>query len=395
MDTTTNIDRATRGECPKQPAFKIECNKRIYFFQVAPKEIDSWVNALKTAIKRLPPADPSEPKKVSLEDFELLRVIARRSWGKVQLVRYIEDGRLYAMKSLRKAALLEAGQVENAVIEANLLKQTKHPFLVCAHHAFQTEDKLFLVLDYVPGGALFTQLRKEQRFAEPRARLYAAEILLGIGHLHKQHAVNRDLKPENILVDEHGHLRITDFRSVKTDMDADTTTSTFTGTPEYIAPEILQGRRYTAAVDWWSFGILLYEMLAGLTPFLDENVNRMYRHMIYDPVQFPDYFSAEAKDLIEKLLEKDPANRLGAGESDYEPIKAHPFFAPIDFDRLMKREIPAEWKPSIKGELDVGNLRQSVDEDAANVAVLPPSAAGNSLYVDGFSQGPDFLGHYH
>jgi serine/threonine protein kinase len=347
IDIKTNIDRAIPGECPEQSAFKMECDKRTYFVQTA--DIDSRLNALKSAIK--PP--PSEPKKISIEDFEILREIERGSYGKVQLVRGIEDGRLYAMKSLLKASLLEAGQVEHAVVEANLLKQTSHPFLVGAHHAFQTADKLFLVLDYAPEGALFAQLRKEQRFAEPRARLYAAEVLLAIGHLHKQRVVYRDLKPENILVDAEGHLRIPVFGSVKTDMDAESTTGTFTSTPEYTAPEILQGRRYTAAVDWWSFGILLYEMLAGLTPFFDDNANRIYRQTINDPVQFPDYFSAEAKDLIAKLLEKDGANRLGAGESDDEPIKAHPFFASIDFDRLMKREITADWKPSIMGELDV------------------------------------------
>jgi serine/threonine protein kinase len=325
---------------------------------------------------------------VSLDDFELLRVIGRGSFGKVQLVCCKEDGKLYAMKSLRKDSLREAGQLEQTVIERNVLKQTSHPFLFCAHYAFQTSDKIFLVLDYVPGGELFARLREEQRFAESRARLYAAEILLALGHLHKQKIVYRDLKPENILVDQDGHLRITDFGLVKADMDVDSTTSTFCGTPEYIAPEMLQGRRYTKAVDWWSYGVVLYEMLSGLPPFYDENSNKMYRMAINDPVQFPEYFSAEAKDLIGRLLEKDPLRRLGAGDNDYLEIKTHHFFSSIDFDALMKREIVPEWKPVLSGDRDVRHFDPQFTDEQAAISFTQDSAVGPSLQVPDFTFRP-------
>jgi serine/threonine protein kinase len=394
LNVATNVDRATPSECHKQPAFKVELGaKRTYFVHVPLSDIDDWIKHLKQVTGNGGAAplgsEPAAAKKVSVDDFELLRVIGRRSFGEVQLVRCREDGQLYAMKSLRKESLREAGQLEQAVVERNVLKQTSHPFLVCAHYAFQTSDKIFLILDYVPGGALFARLRDEQRFTESRARLYAAEILLGLGHLHKQGIIYRDLKPDNILVDQHGHLRITDFGMAKTDMEGDMTTATFCGAPDYIAPEMLQGRQYTKAVDWWSYGILLFEMLAGLPPFFDENSNKMYHMAIKDPVRFPDYFSAPAQDLITKLLEKDPAKRLGTGEADFVEIKAHPFFEPIDFDRLMKREIEPEWKPTLNGELDVSHFDRQFTGEQPGVSLTQETAIDQqSLQVPNFTFQP-------
>jgi len=195
-----------------------------------------------------------------------------------------------------------------------------------------------MVLDYVPGGELFGRLKEEGSFSEQRVRLYAAEILVGLGHLHSLKYVYRDLKPENILVDSDGHLKLTDFGLVKTKMETDSTTSTFCGTPEYIAPEMLQQQPYTKSVDWWSFGILVYEMLTGLPPFYDENVNKMYRMILSEPLTFPDSMSPEAQDLISQLLDRNPETRLGASANDYEDIKKHPFFAPLNWDKVLSKQ---------------------------------------------------------
>jgi serine/threonine protein kinase len=229
--------------------------------------------------------------------------------------------------------------------------------LVGAHYTFQTQTKIYLVLDYVPGGELFGRLKEEGRFDEPRTRLYAAEILLGLGHLHKMGLVYRDLKPENILVDAEGHLKITDFGLVKKNLRSPTeTTTTFCGTPEYIAPEMLQQRPYTKSVDWWSFGVLVYEMLVGLPPFYDGNTNKMYRAILHDQINFPHHVSPRAEDLISRLLDRDPKARLGASEADAEEIKRHPFFEMLDWDDVMARKVRPQWRPKIATEDDTSHF---------------------------------------
>jgi serine/threonine protein kinase len=206
-----------------------------------------------------------------------------------------------------------------------------------------------VVLDYVPCGALSERLHEEGQFSASRTKLYAAEILLGLGFLHRQGFVYRDLTPENIFVDRDGHLRIEDF-GARPDVPP------CMGTSEYLAPELFQRQPYTRAADRWTFGVLVFETLCGLPPFYAENGSIMYRMILNDPVEFPAHFSAQAKDLIGRLLEKNPAMRIGADEEDVDEIKRHAFFIGINWDALMKMEIELEWKPELKGELHVGNL---------------------------------------
>jgi serine/threonine protein kinase len=382
LEKATNIDRAVPTECAKQPAFKVQIgSKRTYFIHVEPGEVDPWLGSLKQAVA---PTSAPAAGPVSLDDFELIRVIRRGLCGKMQLVRFKRDGKLYALKSLRKAALCEAGQLEQAIVERKVLTQTAHPFLVGAHYAFQTADKVFLVLDHVPGGSLLRRLREEQRFPEPRARLYAAEVLLGLGHLHAQDIIYRDLKPENILVDEHGHLRVTNFSLAKADLQGALTT-TFCGTSEYMAPEIVHGKPYTRAVDWWSFGVLLFEMLSGTVPFFDPNSSLMFRMIVSDPVEFPGHLSEPARDLIGRLLEKDPGKRLGAGDADFAEVKRHRFFEAIDFERLMRREIEPEWKPTFNGATDVGHFQCDSTAELPEVSYNFDSVVGSSLQIMNFT----------
>jgi serine/threonine protein kinase len=358
-------------ECRQQPAFKVSIPnvRTFYFVASSADDASAWIAALEGA--RLnkgapPPPQAPPPKRTGIEDFEIIRLIGRGTYGAVQLVRHRESRRLFAMKTMNKQMLADYQQIDQTLTERNVLLQTVHPFLVGAHYTFQTDVAIFLVLDYVPGGELFGRLKAEHAFAEPRARLYAAEILLGLGHLHSLGFVYRDLKPENILVDAEGHLKLTDFGLVKTIGGEKGTTTTFCGTPEYLAPEMLRQLPYTKAVDWWSFGCIVYEMLVGLPPFYDENKNKMYRAIMQDEVRFPPAVSADAKDLILGLLERNPNSRLGGGEGDYKEIQPHPFFAPLDWNAVMNRTMTPVWVPQLAAETDVSNFDAQFTNETVN-----------------------------
>jgi serine/threonine protein kinase len=285
-------------------------------------------------------------KKIGIEDFELMRVIGRGSFGKVMQVRKKDDGKVYAMKVLKKDVIVRENMVGHTKMEKSILQQVQHPFIVNLRYAFQTSDKLYLILDYLSGGELFFHLKKDGRFSEDRARLYTAEIALAIEHLHKNNIIYRDLKPENIVLDEAGHIALTDFGLAKVALNHQTPTYTFCGTPEYLAPEILTGAGHNKAVDWWSLGVLLYEMLTGLPPFYSENINEMYELILRAPLRFPDYVSPSARSLLKGLLDRDPAKRTGSGPADGEELRQHPFFASMNWELLMAKKIPAPFVPS-------------------------------------------------
>jgi serine/threonine protein kinase len=353
-------------ECKKQPAFKISFRGARTYYVVVANDGDAtdWVTTLESVREKT--AAPKTPKLVQLSDFEIVRTIGRGTYGMVQLVRNKKDGELYAMKSMSKSMLAQYEQIDQVLTERSVLLRTVHPFLVGAHFTFQSDSNIFLVLDYVPGGELFGRLKQEQRFSESRACLYAAEIMLGLGHLHELGFIYRDLKPENILVDRDGHLKLTDFGLVKPNMgDSSSTTATFCGTPEYIAPEMLNQSPYTKAVDWWSFGILVYEMIVGLPPFYDENTNRMYRSIMHDTVKFPPTMGANAEDLILKLLDRNPQTRLGAGPQDYHEIMEHPFFESLNWDDVRAKRTTPEWVPTIKDETDTSHFDETFTSEAA------------------------------
>jgi serine/threonine protein kinase len=310
-------------------------------------------------------------------DYTILKTIGKGSFGVVQLVRSNIDRKLYAMKTMDKRVLQEADQVSQTIVERDVLFKVQHPFTVGAHATFQTPETIVMILDYVPGGELFGRLKAEGKFSESRARLYAAELTLAIGHLHSNGFVYRDLKPENILVDAGGHLRVTDFGLVKAKMqDAKATTSTFCGTPEYIAPEMLQQQPYTKAVDWWSFGILVFEMLTGIPPFYDENTNKMYRKILHSEIPFPAEFSRESKDLIQKLLDRNPETRLGASQRDVEEIKTHVFFRALAWDKVYNREYTPEWVPRMASEQDTKFFNEDDIEDTI------PDVSGAVIQAD-------------
>jgi serine/threonine protein kinase len=378
-------------ECRRQPAFKI-CIPNVHTWTFVCKsvaEMQEWIETLDAI--RLGKSTVPQPLRlavsVGINDFSFVANIGRGTYGIVQLVRHKGNGELYAMKTMSKRVIADYGQIDQILRERSVLLKPMHPFLVGAHFTFQTDTKLFMVLDYVPGGELFGRLKYEHHFSESRAKLYAAEILLGLGHLHSNGLVYRDLKPENILVDADGHLRITDFGLVKADLTHyRSTTTTFCGTPQYMAPEVLLRQPYTKAVDWWAFGILVYEMLIGLPPFWDENREAVYQKVLNDRVFFPFLLSAEAEDLILSLLDRDPTTRLGAGPEDFEEIKAHPFFAGLFWPTVLAKAVETEWQPEIKHATDVSNFDEEFTQGGAGTfeeAAEPPMSVQAAF--EGFS----------
>lgn len=299
---------------------------------------------------------PVSSPSISLNDFKIEKVIGRGAFGKVFLVTKKDSGQVYALKALRKEVIEKRNQRMHTTTERQILGEVDSPFLVQLRFAFQTPDKLYMVMDYMPAGELFLHLRRAGRFTEDRARFYAAEILLALEYLHDKGIIYRDLKPENVLLDQDGHIRLSDFGLSKKGLAPESGAKAFTfcGTPEYLAPEILKGVGHDKGVDYWSLvsstqGALVYEMLAGAPPFYSKNREQMFRDILNKPVQPKPHFSPNLSDLIRGLMQVDPAKRL----SDPGTVKHHPFFAEWDWERCVRRELPPPFKPAISGDKDL------------------------------------------
>ncbi|KAI9137632.1 kinase-like domain-containing protein [Paraphysoderma sedebokerense] len=315
----------------------------------------------------------STTKNTTIDDFDLLKVIGKGSFGKVMQVRKKDTGRIYALKILKKSQVVSRDEVEHTLSERNVLLKLRHPFIVSLKFAFQNSQKLYLVLPFINGGELFKHLSAAGRFSEERARFYIAELVTAIECLHGYNIIYRDLKPENILLDYLGHIALCDFGLCKLNMDSGTKTNTFCGTPEYIAPEVLLANGYTKSVDWWTLGILLYEMISGLPPFYDENVNEMYRKILYTPLTFPSYFSPSAISLLTGLINRDPVKRLGSGPNGAADIKSHPFFASVDWNKLLQKKIPPPFKPHVESAVDTSNFDEEFTSEAPVDSVVEDS----------------------
>lgn len=338
----------------------------------------SKTNDIVNAASQMKISDKPETKSATMDDFHLLKVIGKGSFGKVLLAKHKKTGIVYAMKVISKQAVKQRDEVDHIKAERNVLMHNiKHPFLVGLHYSFQTAEKLYFVLDYVNGGELFFHLQREKRFSEQRARFYAAEIVSALEYLHKLDIIYRDLKPENILLDSTGHVCLTDFGLCKEDIRPGETTSTFCGTPEYLAPEVLKKQKYGMAVDWWCLGAVLYEMLVGLPPFYSKDCNEMYDRILHDKLRFPPHVSEKARDLISQLLIRDPMKRLGNHGKDAQEIMNHPFFEGIDWKRLLNREYTPPFNPNVNGELDLKNFDPQFTNEP-----LPSDFGDESLQVN-------------
>ncbi|XP_005390709.1 PREDICTED: ribosomal protein S6 kinase alpha-2 isoform X3 [Chinchilla lanigera] len=324
-------------------------------------------------------ADPSQ--------FELLKVLGQGSYGKVFLVRKVtgsDAGQLYAMKVLKKATLKVRDRVRSKM-ERDILAEVNHPFIVKLHYAFQTEGKLYLILDFLRGGDLFTRLSKEVMFTEEDVKFYLAELALALDHLHGLGIIYRDLKPENILLDEEGHIKITDFGLSKEAIDHDKRAYSFCGTIEYMAPEVVNRRGHTQSADWWSFGVLMFEMLTGSLPFQGKDRKETMALILKAKLGMPQFLSVEAQSLLRALFKRNPCNRLGAGIDGVEEIKRHPFFVTIDWNKLYRKEIKPPFKPAVGRPEDTFHFDpEFTARTPTDSPGVPPSANAHHLFR-GFS----------
>ncbi|KAF0690515.1 Aste57867_18105 [Aphanomyces stellatus] len=305
------------------------------------------------------------PNAVSLEDFSLIRVIGKGSFGKVTLVRKKDNSKVFAMKILSKAYIVKRNQVEHTRTERRVLAVVSHPFIVSLHYAFQTKDKLYFVLDYCPGGELFFHLTRLGKFTEDMARFYTAELVVALEHLHSLGVIYRDLKPENILLDEMGHVKLADFGLAKTEVtEVSSGANSLVGTPEYLAPEVLARTGHGTAVDWWGLGMVLFEMLTGMPPWYTRNRQDLYARIRDAPLEIPHYLSPESASLIRSLLHRDPEKRLGGRKGQgAAQVKAHPFFRSVDWDGLLWAEPPFRPSdPQAKDDGDTSNFEKEFTE---------------------------------
>ncbi|TFK27061.1 AGC/Akt protein kinase [Coprinopsis marcescibilis] len=311
-------------------------------------------------------------------DFEFLKLIGRGTFGKVFQVRKRDTKRIYAMKVLSKKEIIAKKEVAHTIGERKILQYSLScPFLVGLKFSFQTDMDLYLVTDFKSGGELFWHLQRETRFTEDRAKFYIAELVLALEHLHKFNIVYRDLKPENILLDATGHVALCDFGLSKANVRADELTTTFCGTTEYLAPEILLDEQgYSKIVDFWSLGVLLFEMCCGWSPFYAEDVQQMYKNICFGKIRFPKgVIGEDGKQFVKGLLNRNPKHRLGA-QRDAAELKEHPFFKSIDWQLLSNKQVTPPFKPVVESDESTNNF----DPEFTEADIRDPQVAG--MFMD-------------
>uniref|UniRef100_A0A665VCZ5 protein kinase C n=1 Tax=Echeneis naucrates TaxID=173247 RepID=A0A665VCZ5_ECHNA len=295
---------------------------------------------------------------LSLQDFRLIAVLGRGHFGKVLLSEYKKTGTMYAIKALKKGDIIARDEVESLMCEKRIFEIVNishHPFLVNLFACFQTSEHVCFVMEYTAGGDLMMHIHTDV-FTEPRAVFYAACVVLGLQFLHDHKIVYRDLKLDNLLLDTDGYVKIADFGLCKEGMGYGDRTSTFCGTPEFLAPEVLTDTSYTRAVDWWGLGVLIYEMLVGESPFPGDDEEEVFDSIVNDEVRYPRFLSTEAIGIMRRLLRRNPERRLGSGEKDAEEVKKQPFFRNVDWEALLQRKVPPPFVPCIGGKEDVSNF---------------------------------------
>lgn len=311
--------------------------------------------------------EPGTQRQYSIVDFDLIRVIGRGSYAKVLMVELRKTKRIYAMKVIKKALVTDDEDIDWVQTEKHVFETaSNHPFLVGLHSCFQTPSRLFFVIEFVRGGDLMFHMQRQRRLPEEHARFYSAEISLALNFLHEKGIIYRDLKLDNVLLDHEGHIKLTDYGMCKEGIRPGDTTSTFCGTPNYIAPEILRGEDYGFSVDWWALGVLLYEMLAGRSPFdiagASENPDQntedyLFQVILEKTIRIPRSLSVKAASVLKGFLNKNPIDRLGCHrETGFQDITGHAFFKSIDWEALEQKQVPPPYKPRLDGDRDLANF---------------------------------------
>lgn len=307
------------------------------------------------------PVSPRRPRrKVGLDDFSFLSVLGKGNFGKVMLAETRNTKQLYAIKVLKKDFIIENDEIESTRSEKRVLliaSKERHPFLLTLHSCFQTENRVYFVMDYVSGGDLMWHIQQEP-FTPRRAQFYAAEVLLGLKYFHENGVIYRDLKLDNILLTLTGHVKIADYGLCKEDMGYGNTTGTFCGTPEFMAPEILLEQKYGRGVDWWAFGVLIYQMLLGQSPFRGEDDEEVFDAILGDEPLYPIHMPRDSVSILQGLLTRELDKRLGCGPDDAKDIMSHAYFKNINFDDIYHCRVPPPYVPNIDSPTDVKNFDQ-------------------------------------
>eukprot|EP00759_Apiculatamorpha_spiralis_P012845 PhF_6_TR19704/c0_g1_i1/m.28770 len=302
-----------------------------------------------------------------LTDLEMRETLGTGSFGRVRLCRHKSSGEYYAIKCLKKREIIKMKQVAHIIAEKNILAQISHPFIVNMVCTFQDEKRVYIMLEFVIGGEMFTHLRSAGRFPNDVAKFYHAELVLAFEYLHSFDIIYRDLKPENLLLDAKGHVKITDFGFAKIVPER---TFTLCGTPEYLAPEVIQSKGHGKAVDWWTMGILLYEFIAGYPPFFDESPFKIYEKILEGKLKFPNWFDSRARDLIKGLLMTDHTKRLGTLKNGVADIKNHPYYHGANWEKLFNRQYPAPIPVKVKNAGDTSAFEKYPESNEDKSAAL-------------------------
>lgn len=318
-------------------------------------------------VQAMPPTQrvATRKRKVGLDDFNFLAVLGKGNFGKVMLAEEKKTNGLFAIKVLKKEFIIDNDEVESTRSEKRVFlaaARERHPFLLGLHSCFQTETRVYFVMEYVSGGDLMLHIQRKQ-FSLRQAKFYASEVLLALEYFHANGIIYRDLKLDNILLTLDGHVKVADYGLCKEDMWYGSTTSTFCGTPEFMAPEILLEQRYGRAVDWWAFGVLTYEMLLGQSPFRGDDEDEIFDAILEDEPLYPITMPRDAVSILQKLLTRDPTRRLGSGKADAEEIKRHPFFKDVSFDDVLNKRIPPPYFPTINGSADTSNFDEEFTKE--------------------------------
>jgi len=300
----------------------------------------------------------------SLSDLELLETVGVGTFGRVRLCRFKDDpASILAIKMMKKSVLVRYRQVTHVKNEKAISQLVSGPFIAETLAGFQSEKWVCLVSEYVAGGELFRRIRAEGRLTNPAARFYAAEVAVTFEYLHSLQVVYRDLKPENLLIDSSGHLKFVDFGFAKVVTDK---TFTLCGTPEYLAPEVIERKGHSKSVDWWTLGVLVYEMLVGHPPFEDPNPYHLYEKIIRGSYEIPSYVDSAAADLIRDLLHPDSMKRLGGSQAEAGAVRNHAWFRGLDFEEIQQKTVPPPWRPSLSSERDLSNYEKFPDSEEAS-----------------------------
>jgi serine/threonine protein kinase len=299
-------------------------------------------------------------KSLAVGQFDLGKTLGTGAFGRVRFVTFKETGQIYALKTLKKASIIKMKQVDHIMSEKSILQKMQHPFIVNMWGSFHDTRYIYMLLEYIVGGEFFTHLRKAGRFDNEQSLFYAAQIAAIFEYCHSLNIVYRDLKPENILINADGYVKLTDFGFAKV---IEHRTYTLCGTPEYIAPEVLLNKGHGKPVDWWTLGILIYEMIVGYPPFVDEDPMGIYQKILSGKIVFPKMFDKNAKALVKKLLTADLGKRFGNLKNGIDDIKQHKWFKDISWEDLLAKKIPATFKPTVKSENDTSNFDDYPDSE--------------------------------